>query len=125
MNKPWDKILSVIALIEELNKPWDKSPPGDFHGDQTTPTKFPASSGSAAILHTCWTPNDLKGNAAERAIRPLPIPDTDPPLRLAPESTTSGIASASGCSIRQVILPNGLKLVALTLTGTPYNKTSF
>jgi peptidoglycan/xylan/chitin deacetylase (PgdA/CDA1 family) len=51
----------------------------------------------------------------ERAIiKPLPIPDTRPPPRSAPESATSKIANAPGRSIRRVALPDGQKFIALT-----------
>lgn len=70
--------------------------------------------GSTAILRACWTPKDLKETRAERAIiKPL-TPDTNPPIRLVPESGTSRTTSAPGRSIRRVALPNGQKIVALT-----------
>lgn len=74
----------------------------------------PLSFGSQIILETLWTPAELQGNAADRQIRRLRVPDRAPPLRPQPLSTLPPLPVDWRGSIRWIKPRGDDKLIALT-----------
>ncbi len=84
-------------------------------GEETTWYAPADSYGSQAVLHACWTPEELAGNPGEdKQIRYLRKPDLTPPQRLSPMTSLPPLPESLQGSIRSVAPENGRKVIALT-----------
>jgi peptidoglycan-N-acetylglucosamine deacetylase len=73
------------------------------------------SFGSEKILKSCWNAKELSGENAERiVVRPDKSGEPTKPAKLMPQYTLESLPSRQRGSIRSVVVPAGIKVVALT-----------